>query len=42
MIMYAHTATSAWETLVAALIRSGFQVTASWPVNTERAVARSG
>lgn len=35
MIMYAHTDTSAWETLVAALIRSGFQVTASWPVNTE-------
>jgi len=35
MIMYAHTETSAWETLVAALIRSGFQVTASWPVNTE-------
>ena len=35
MIMYAHTETSAWETLVSALIRSGFQVTASWPVNTE-------
>jgi adenine-specific DNA methylase len=35
MIMYAHTDTSAWESLVAALIRSGFQVTASWPVNTE-------
>ena len=35
MIMYAHTDTSAWETLVAALISSGFQVTGSWPVNTE-------
>jgi adenine-specific DNA methylase len=35
LIMYAHTDTSAWETLVAALIRAGFQVTASWPVNTE-------
>lgn len=35
MVMYAHTETSAWETLVAALIRAGFQVTASWPVNTE-------
>jgi putative DNA methylase len=35
LIMYAHTETSAWETLVSALIRSGFQVTASWPVNTE-------
>lgn len=35
LIMYAHTETSAWETLVSALIRAGFQVTASWPVNTE-------
>lgn len=35
MVMYAHTETSAWETLVSALIRSGFQITASWPVNTE-------
>lgn len=35
LVMYAHTDTSAWETLVAALIRAGFQVTASWPVNTE-------
>jgi adenine-specific DNA methylase len=35
LVMYAHTDTSAWETLVSALIRSGFQVTASWPVNTE-------
>lgn len=35
LVMYAHTDTSAWETLVSALIKSGFQVTASWPVNTE-------
>ncbi|MBN2002244.1 MAG: DUF1156 domain-containing protein [Anaerolineae bacterium] len=35
LVMYAHTDTGAWETLVAALIRAGFQVTASWPVNTE-------
>ena len=35
LVMYAHTETSAWETLVSALIRSGFQITASWPVNTE-------
>ena len=35
LIMYAHTATSAWETLVGALIGAGFQVTASWPINTE-------
>ncbi len=35
LVMYAHTDTSAWETLVSALINAGFQVTASWPVNTE-------
>lgn len=35
MVMYAHKATSAWETLVKALIDAGLQVTASWPVNTE-------
>lgn len=35
LVMYAHTATSAWETLVRALIGAGFQVTTSWPVNTE-------
>jgi len=35
LVMYAHTDTGAWETLVTALIRAGFQVTASWPVNTE-------
>jgi putative DNA methylase len=35
LIMYAHTDTGAWEALVSALIRSGFQITASWPVNTE-------
>jgi len=35
LVMYAHTDTGAWETLIAALIHAGFQVTASWPVNTE-------
>jgi len=35
MVMYAHTETAAWETLVGALIGAGLQVTASWPVNTE-------
>jgi putative DNA methylase len=35
VIMFAHKKTSAWETLVAALIRAGFQVTGSWPLNTE-------
>ena len=40
LVMYAHTATSAWETLVGALIRAGLQVTASWPVETETAARR--
>jgi putative DNA methylase len=35
VIMFAHRKSSAWETLVGALIRAGFQVTASWPLNTE-------
>jgi adenine-specific DNA methylase len=37
MVMYAHQATSAWETLVNALIGAGLQVTASWPVETQNA-----
>jgi putative DNA methylase len=35
VIMFAHKKSSAWETLVGGLIRAGFQVTASWPLNTE-------
>ncbi|MBZ0275668.1 MAG: DUF1156 domain-containing protein [Anaerolineae bacterium] len=35
VIMFAHKKSSAWETLVSALIRAGFQVTASWPLQTE-------
>lgn len=35
VIMFAHKKSGAWETLVGALIRAGFQVTASWPLNTE-------
>lgn len=35
VIMFAHKKSSAWETLVSALIQAGFQVTASWPLNTE-------
>lgn len=35
VIMFAHKKSSAWETLVSALIRAGFQITASWPLNTE-------
>jgi adenine-specific DNA methylase len=33
--VFAHKNPSAWETLVAAIIRAGFVVTASWPIMTE-------
>ncbi len=38
-VVFAHTETEAWETLVSALVdvEPGFTVTASWPVHTERA-----
>jgi adenine-specific DNA methylase len=35
-VMFAHKATSAWETLINALLRAGLSVTASWPLHTER------
>lgn len=35
VVMFAHKKSSAWETLISALIRAGFQITASWPLNTE-------
>ena len=34
-IVFAHKTTSAWETLVNALIRAGIVPTASWPIHTE-------
>src|SRR5207244_4230346 len=34
-VMFAHKSTSAWETLIAALIRAGLSVTSSWPFHTE-------
>ena len=36
VIVFANKQPDAWETLVAALIRSGFVVNASWPIQTER------
>jgi len=33
--VFANKTVEAWETLVAAMIRSGFVVTASWPIQTE-------
>ncbi len=36
VIVFAHKKADAWETLVSAIIRAGFTVTASWPIQTER------
>ena len=36
VIVFANKQPDAWETLVSALIRSGFVVDASWPIETER------
>lgn len=36
-IVFAHKGTTAWETLLASVIDAGFVVTASWPIDTERA-----
>jgi putative DNA methylase len=35
VVVYAHKTTAAWETLVSALLKSGFKVEASWPLHTE-------
>jgi adenine-specific DNA methylase len=35
-VLYAHKAIVAWESLIKAIINSGFKVTASWPLHTER------
>ena len=36
VIVFANKTIDAWETLVAAIIKSGFIVTGSWPIQTER------
>jgi hypothetical protein len=36
VIVFAHKQPDAWETLVSAIIRAGFVVDASWPIQTER------
>ncbi|MBI2806088.1 MAG: DUF1156 domain-containing protein [Planctomycetes bacterium] len=35
-VMFAHKTTSAWETLIGGLLKSGLFVTSSWPLHTER------
>lgn len=37
VVVFANKQPNAWETLVAALIRAGFVVDGSWPIQTERA-----
>lgn len=37
VIVFAHKTTSGWESLLQAIVNSGWVVTASWPVDTERA-----
>ena len=36
VVVFAHKQPDAWETLVSAIIRAGFVVCASWPIQTER------
>lgn len=36
-VVFAHTETEAWEALLGALLSAGWCVTASWPIDTERA-----
>ena len=38
VVVFANKNPDAWETLVSALIRAGFVVTGSWPVQTERQI----
>lgn len=37
VVLFAHKGTAGWEALLNALVRAGWTVTASWPVETERA-----
>jgi len=37
LIIFAHKGTAGWEALLNALINAGWTVTASWPIDTERA-----
>jgi len=36
-VVFAHKGTAAWETLLGAILDAGFVVTASWPIDTEKA-----
>jgi putative DNA methylase len=36
VVLFAHKGTAGWEALLNALVRAGWMVTASWPIETER------
>jgi len=36
VVVFAHTETKAWESMLAALVESGWMITGSWPIDTER------
>ena len=36
VVVFAHKSTAGWETMLSALIRAGWIVTASWPIDTEQ------
>ncbi len=38
VVVFAHKTTEGWEAMLSSLIESGWIVTASWPIDTERAV----
>jgi adenine-specific DNA methylase len=38
VVVFAHKTTQGWEVMLSSIIRAGWIVTASWPIDTERAV----
>ena len=38
VVVFAHKTTGGWETMLSSIITAGWVVTASWPIDTERAV----
>jgi putative DNA methylase len=38
VVVFAHKTTQGWEVMLSSIIRAGWVVTASWPIDTERAV----
>ena len=42
VVVFANKQPDAWETLVSAIIRAGFVVSASWPIATERCAVACG